>query len=52
MTLRWACCSLLAITQLVVAQSQEAASSSEPCSHPGSFRDPRALKQYFPAESL
>jgi N-acetylated-alpha-linked acidic dipeptidase len=32
MTLRWACCSLLAITQLVAAQSKETASSSEPFS--------------------
>ena len=33
MTLRWACCSLLAITQLVAAQFKETASSSEPFSH-------------------
>jgi hypothetical protein len=33
MTLRWACCSWLAITQLVAAQSKETASSSEPFSH-------------------
>jgi len=33
MTLRWTCCSLLAITQVLAAQSEETAPPTEPSSH-------------------